>query len=54
MYVERVWIRMVLVSFNSNRMEIYISISPLKEEDKEVQIKEEEEEKSINLGKAQL
>jgi hypothetical protein len=34
---------MVLVSFNSNRMEIYISISPIKEE-----------EKSINLGKAQL
>jgi hypothetical protein len=45
---------MVLVSFNSNRMEIYISISSLKEEDKEVQIKEEEEEKSVNLGKAQL
>jgi hypothetical protein len=35
-------------------MEIYISISSLKEEDKEVQIKEEEEEKSVNLGKAQL
>jgi hypothetical protein len=35
---------MVLVSFNSNRMEIYISISSIKEE----------EEKSINLGKAQL
>jgi hypothetical protein len=33
-------------------MEIYISISPLKEEDKGVQI--EKEEKSINLGKAQL
>jgi hypothetical protein len=45
---------MVLVSFKSNRMEIYISISSLKEEDKEVQIKEEEEEKSVNLGKAQL
>ena len=45
---------MVLVSFNSNRMEIYISISSLKEEDKEVQIEEEEEEKSVNLGKAQL
>ena len=43
---------MVLVSFNSNSMEIYISISPLKEEDKGVQIKKEE--KSINLGKAQL
>jgi hypothetical protein len=35
-------------------MEIYISISSLKEEDKQVQIKEEEEEKSVNLGKAQL
>jgi hypothetical protein len=35
-------------------MEIYISISSLKEEDKEMQIKEEEEEKSVNLGKAQL
>ena len=54
MYVERAWIRMVLVSFNSNRMEIYISISSLKEEDKEVQIKDEEEEKSVNLGKEQL
>ena len=43
---------MVLVSFNSNSMEIYISISPLKEEDKGVQIKKEE--KSINLDKAQL
>jgi hypothetical protein len=32
-------------------MEIYISISSLKGEDKEVQI---EEEKSVNLGKAQL
>jgi hypothetical protein len=41
---------MVLVSFNSNNMEIYISISSLKEEG--VQIKKEE--KSINLGKAQL
>jgi hypothetical protein len=43
---------MVLVSFNSNRMEIYISISSIREEHKGVQIKEEE--KSINLGKAQL
>jgi hypothetical protein len=47
---------MALVSFNSNRMEIYISISSIKgeEKDKEVQTKEEEEEKSINLGKAQI
>jgi hypothetical protein len=45
---------MVLVSFNSNGIEIYISISSLKEEqEKGVQIKKEEE-KSINLGKAQL
>jgi hypothetical protein len=42
---------MVLVNFNSNRMEIYISISSIK--DKVVQIKEEEK-RSINLGKAQL
>jgi len=47
---------MALVSFNSNRMEIYISISSIKgeEKDKGVQTKEEEEEKSINLGKAQI
>jgi hypothetical protein len=47
---------MALVSFNSNRMEIYISISSIKgeeEKDKGVQTKEEEE-KSINLGKAQI
>ena len=51
--IERAWIRMVLVSFNSNGIEIYISISSLKEEqEKGVQIKKEE--KSINLGKAQL
>jgi hypothetical protein len=36
-------------------MEIYISISSIKEEDKEVQIKEEEEEKrNINLGRGQI
>jgi hypothetical protein len=35
---------MLLVSFDSNRMEIYISISSIKEEQKEVQIKEEEKE----------
>jgi hypothetical protein len=47
---------MALVSFNSNRMEIYISISSIKgeEKDKGVQTEEEEEEKSINLGKAQI
>jgi hypothetical protein len=46
---------MALVSFNSNRMEIYISISSIKgeEKDKGVQTKKEEE-KSINLGKAQI
>jgi hypothetical protein len=46
---------MALLSFNSNRMEIYISISSIKgeEKDKGVQTKEEEE-KSINLGKAQI
>jgi hypothetical protein len=44
---------MVLVNFNSNRMEIYISISSIKEEDKVVQIKEEEK-RSINLDKSQL
>ena len=43
---------MALVSFNSNRMEIYISTSSIKEEVKGVQIKKEE--KSINLGKAQI
>jgi hypothetical protein len=42
---------MVLVSFNSNRMDIYISISSIKEEDEGVQIKEE---KSVNLDKAQI
>ena len=48
---------MALVSINSNRMEIYISISSIKgeEKDKGVQTKEEEEEEnSINLGKAQI
>jgi hypothetical protein len=51
---------MALVSFNLNRMEIYISISSIKgeEKDKGVQTKEEEEEeeegKSINVGKAQI
>jgi hypothetical protein len=47
---------MALVSFNSNRMEIYVSISSIKgeEKDKGVQTEEEEEEKSINLGKAQI
>jgi hypothetical protein len=47
---------MVLVSFNSNRMEIYISISSIKgeeEKDNAVQTKEEEE-KSVNLDKAQI
>jgi len=39
---------MVLVSFNSNGMEIYISTSSLKEEGR-VQVKEE---KTVNLGKA--
>ena len=46
---------MALVSFNSNRMEIYISISSIKGEEKDKGVQtEEEEEKSINLGKAQI
>jgi hypothetical protein len=43
---------MALVSFDSNRMEIYISISSIKEEHEGVQVKEEE--KSVNLDKAQI
>jgi hypothetical protein len=46
---------MALVSFNSNRMEIYISISSIKgEEEKDKGVQTKEEEKSINLGKAQI
>lgn len=46
---------MALVSFNSNRMEIYVSISSIKrEEEKDKGVQTKEEEKSINLGKAQI
>lgn len=41
----------ILVSFNSNRIKIYLSIYSIKEEDKGFRIKEE---KIINLGKAQI